>query len=165
MDIRNRQVLMVTASLVLLLASAVLLARHLSAGRGSAGESAFFYDLSTGELYAAPRDTMAPFVDPNSGRQGVRAHLYACGDCTPERRRVAYLSRLADEAKRVFDDPNAASHDKFTAMDRGRLVAAVPARVGDPIEWVPIRSSQGLTITARFGADCPNDVTVRECAP
>lgn len=60
-----------------------------------APEQDYYYDLNTGELFAAPYRERLPAANPatpNAAPAGVIAYVFACGDCTAESDRfIAYL--------------------------------------------------------------------------
>lgn len=171
MEFRNSQAVKVAVSALVLVISAVLIARYFSGGGGAARGGEYFYDLKTGELFVVPLGTPSPLGEIGGGgasgdaRAGVRAHVYDCGQCSPNSRRIAYLSRSSNQALRVMGDPEASPEQQFTAMESGVMVAPVPATPGDAIEWLPNRTSRGAAIQNRIGADCPPGVMALDCRP
>ena len=71
----------------------------------------YFYDLNTKTLYVMPADTKIPMERPSGPFEGdpagVRAHVFACGQCAEESKRfIGYLEKPIPEADRPPpDDP------------------------------------------------------------
>lgn len=113
----------------------------------------YFWDVETEERFGAPAE-MPPIEAPSSGR-GVRAHLFTCGECTPDEW-FGFLETVMDEAKERYEQ------DGEQPGDDDWLVRSL-----DGGEWVRASSRQGMRIAEiMHGEDpCPNpDVEpIREC--
>jgi len=60
---------------------------------------AYFYDVGSGELFTASNGNVPPIEAP-SGKEGVKAHVFSCGDCgDPDQRFIAYLEKYTAEYK------------------------------------------------------------------
>lgn len=71
---------------------------------------AYFYDQNTRELFAAPAATAVPAETPSGSFDGepagVRAHVYACGQCSDEAKRfIAYLSKPLPPEEQPKNEP------------------------------------------------------------
>lgn len=90
------------ATVALLLAALVVVLWQLSAGPSVTGEpEVFFWDMQADQPYAAPRATLPPAEAP-SGGEGVRAHLFTCGECAPGEW-FGYLETLTGSAQQRYE--------------------------------------------------------------
>lgn len=118
--------------------------------------SVYYYDLNTGELFAALSTEIPPIEAPsgplpNGKPAGVRAFVYSCGDCSdPAQRRVAWLEKYTARAKaRALaiqewseqDGPMPDSafdpHVEPEFMPEGEIAFAPPNQPGDATEDQP----------------------------
>lgn len=61
----------------------------------SGGNTVYFYDLGSGQLFHAAADAVPPIDSPSGANLGVGAAVFACGDCAAEGDRfIAYLQTL-----------------------------------------------------------------------
>ncbi len=130
----------------------------------AAPKSAWYMDLSTGDLFVADYGLMAPIAAP-SGKltdqgqtMGVRAHVFSRGSCWwPWSRYVGYLETTAPQAKAAAKSPFFA-----TVSAESQLRVSSPDHPGD---WVDMNSPAGNTI---MGAGMQADARGRlahECYP
>ena len=74
---------------------------------------AWFYDLNTGQLFRAKSNGLPPIAAPsgplpNGEHAGVRAKVFACGDCSdPSNRFIGWLEKLTPEVKYAITDEHA----------------------------------------------------------
>lgn len=115
-DILNRHASLVTAVAGVLLAVTFgLLIWRLLGGGGSSEQGervpmAYFYDQNTRELFVLPANTTGPVDRPSGTFQGepagVRAHVYACGQCSDESLRfIGYLSKPLPPDQQPKNEP------------------------------------------------------------
>ncbi len=104
-------------------------------------EKDWFYDLNTGKLFTAPRNTKPPVPAPsgplpNGKPAGVKAYVFAYDtDPNESERLVAFL---------VTTDPNAPPHDdnkKDRPWGKGLLI-----KTPDQEKWMPADSKQSRKI-------------------
>jgi len=109
----------------------------------------WYYDLNTGTLFTAPSGQLPPINAPSgptpSGEPaGVRAFVFACGECAnPADRFPAYLQKFTPGAKNLFDN----LPDDQTNLDN----------LGDQVD----RLLEGGEIGAGMLIADPNDLTWR----
>lgn len=129
-------------------------------------DQVYFYDLDTGELFAGARTARPPIDTPGGVRRGVKAEVYACGDCGGELR-IAYLTTYSDEAIEAMKQLDNADPAKTEALsqvvDRGTLIASSPA-AGQAVQWMSAFSSQGLALMAPAARSCSEGEAVT-CFP
>lgn len=105
---------------------------------------AFYLDTKTGEVFTDKIGTLPPIKAPSGEATGVRALVFACGQCDPlENRFVGYLSRFTDEAKAVMESDTATPLEARDAKFGGRRIK----RVGDA-DWKVWQSEEGAAIIA-----------------
>jgi hypothetical protein len=119
---------------------------------------AWYYDLGTGELYAAAADAVPPIEAP-SGGDGVRAIVVSCDQCSDaSQRQIVYLEKWSQEDRAYLMAPD-------DAGDRAEPAPLV-ATPGQAVQWVDMESPQGRAIVAAANAvyqQCPE--TYRRCRP
>jgi hypothetical protein len=133
---------------------------------------AYFFDLSTSELFTAEMTLLAPIDAPSGpfkGKPGgVSAFIYSCGQCDPDQWEIRYLRKYSDAAKRLMlqlqeDHPGRAV---YMPSDR---VATEPFRSGilvkrpEDADWVRQSSPKGTAIV-REAIKCGSQLA-RECRP
>jgi|GEM_PF-6490838 len=104
----------------------------------------WFYDVGSSSLFAYTGAAIPPVTAP-SGQAGVRAHVYACGECSESTRRILYLETL---------DPK-----------QNKTMVADPSVV--PLQWYALDSNEGINITASL-EQLLNECTegnLKMCAP
>ncbi len=162
-------------------------------GPGDVGRYHFFYDLNTGKLFVADALEIAPIEAP-SGKPfalpdgteipaGVRAFVYACGECDPKTRKIGYLEMYTQEAKNLLlkarKQEEAVARGEKTAIDlgmdfeeaftRGRLIAERPEE-GKPVRFFPTDgegAEKSVKIMAALVGGCPKgkSTRLRPCYP
>jgi len=116
--------------------------------------SRFYYDVSSGEMVTFKANEPLPPVTLPSGKEGVLAHVYACGDCSSEQF-VGYLQKFTDEYKQIVTrviDPSQ-STDPVVRPMTGELVAANPDAGGQP-KWIEMNSEAGTQIIRAVRERC-----------
>jgi hypothetical protein len=130
----------------------------------AAPKSAWFMDLSTGELFVADFGLTPPIAAP-SGKlsdqgqaMGVRAHVFSHGSCWwPWSRYVGYLETTATQAKTGGNSPFFAS-----VSAESQLRVSSPDHAAD---WVEMNSAKGKEIMgAAMQADGRSGLA-HECYP
>lgn len=164
--IKGNPLLGVVVVVVLLGSAAAIMARRNGAPPAPAFAQTWFYDLGTGELFAA--DNQHPPIPAPSGAEGVRAMIYACGDCDPATWTPAYLETLTPQAKVAMQQPDETieqNRARSAAMTTGRLIAAWPEK-GQKPAWVSSNTPDAAAIVSRAANPC-SDTSVQPqlCAP
>ncbi|MDX1683166.1 MAG: hypothetical protein R3336_08600 [Phycisphaeraceae bacterium] len=145
---------------------------------------AWFYDLKTGQLFAAPSDRVPP-IPTDSGPldngmpAGVRAHVFTCGSCTRDEMFVAYVSTYTQEAKALLEKVNAAqkdggaevSPDKMMEwqwkVEQGNAIKAVDIEVDQPLAdgWFAMESDEAYQISQKVNERCGPGKRAKPCSP
>ncbi len=180
--INNNSAVVTVGAVLLLIVGLLLLMNQCSeGGPGQVNKYQYFYDLNTGELFVADALDIAPIEAPSgkpyklpNGQEipaGVRAFVYACGECGPDSKKIGYLEMYTPEAQKILQDARkqqeAAAKGESTNMDmgmvyeegytRGRLIAA-PPEPGKPVQFFPTDgegSEQGVAIMTALNEKCP----------
>lgn len=137
----------------------------------SDGFKVFYYDLSSGKVFAGPSDALPPIETPSRAKingqpAGVRAHVLSCGDCNdPKQRYVGYLETYTEERKQAMLDPMSSFKNrsgKPMGADEGHLVARGNLEGG----WAEASSAEGMKVVSesRKGCKDPNAWPL-ECIP
>lgn len=119
----------------------------------------WFYDRNTEQLFTMPAHTVGP-VETDSGPYrgepaGVRAHVFACGDCATSERYIGYLEKPSpDEANQPTDGEPALETD----------FPPLYSRPGGN-EWFRADSREAARIEQAAHSRCPNGVTANYCQP
>lgn len=105
---RHPRAVIATTGVSLVIMLVVLGAEALSGPAAISAGKVWYFDLNTGELFAA-RDGQTPPIAAPSGPQpdgaaaGVRAYVFACGDCGNKSERfVGYLQVYSLESKQPY---------------------------------------------------------------
>ena len=159
------------SGLALLLVSAVPIA-WLATSREAGStriERAYFYDLNTGELFTRHTSMAAPIPAPSNAaseaaRDGVRAIVFACGECTPNSMQIAYLRKYTDAYKQMLELPEAQQfeHKRRWKQDgryEGPLVRSVNGR-----EWRRADSDYAATLERSARRQCESE-PYQQCFP
>lgn len=162
--VRERPGLMLGLCLMVLMSSLLVLQWQSSAPSGPVFSGfRYYYDIGTGKLFTAP-DTDVPLVYAPSGASltddlpgGVRAMVYACGDCgNPAQRKIAYITTRVPVKTAAKLIPSG-SFGNPAATDVA-LVAAIPSQSPDSpqptILWHPEGSMEGKSIRASIDKLC-----------
>lgn len=122
----------------------------------------FFMDTADGSLFIDKSDQLPPVVAP-SGKQGVRAFVFACGDCGNEANRfVGWLETYTPEAYKAIMTPQPNPNgemDIYELVENGHMVAS-------PVQkrWVKANSEAGFKIMDAIQNKCGNEAP-RPCFP
>ena len=122
----------------------------------------FFMDTADGSLFIDKSDQLPPITAP-SGMQGVRAFVFACGDCGDEANRfVGWLETYTPEAKKAIETPAVGPEggmDNYEVIENGHLVASPKSK-----QWMMANSEQGFKIMDSVLSQCP-DQAPKPCFP
>jgi len=163
------------AAAVLLLSVAIYLIAGRLWGSGTPERLAYYYDLNTGELFAAAAELTAPIRAPSGAVRGtdepagVRAYVYTCGDQPSQY--IAWLEKSSQTAQAAKNDGSAGrTHPVLLELDAGAgasstWVALVDVESGAPIEWQPAGSQAGIGIVRGAVRACPSGLPARLVHP
>jgi hypothetical protein len=180
---QNSAVVTIGAVLLLIVALVVMMRQCGTPHYPGQIEQVWFYDLNTKQLFAGKRDEIPPIETPSGpyalpdGTQipaGVRAYVFACGDCSDESKRfIAYVERFTPEVKEKLvaarkamaegKTPSEAPLDYLVEEQQaygGRLVRKVEG--GD---WLSANSSEAADFTAGISARCKEGTPLKPCFP
>ncbi len=127
-----------------------------SSGGGEKEPMAYFYDQNTKKLFTQPATVQGP-VETDSGPYqnepaGVRAHVYACGQCADESARfIGWLSKpLPPDQRPPANDPSSE-------------VTLIRRETDDG--WVRSDSAEGAKIVTEATSGCNGDTRLNYCRP
>ena len=126
---------------------------------------AIYYDLSTQQTFTATtgqRNPLPPIEAPsgpfNGKPGGVRAWVYACGDCRVEaNRQIVWLDQFTESAVNEYK-----WYDAVDDLDDSKLAGQRWVKRPGDAEWTDAYSDKGYEI--RASASCPNGTPVL-CGP
>ncbi|MFG0249180.1 MAG: hypothetical protein ACF8OB_09865 [Phycisphaeraceae bacterium JB051] len=151
-------------AVVLLLVSLGVIIMTLTPQRAARVVDVYFMDTSDGALFIDKSDQLPPIVAP-SGKDGVRAFVFSCGDCGDESSRfIGWLETYTPEAKKAIETPAEGPEggmDNYEVVENGHLVAA-PNSNG---QWVMANSEPGFKIMDNVQTNCGGDVAPKPCFP
>ena len=175
--VNNNSAAATAAAVVLLcVALGVIVWNNASGQRGMVGD-AYFYDLASDELFLHDLQNHPPVVGPSGERQGVRAYVFACGECPRARdirglsaeeleqqtdAFIAYFERWPERARAVLAG-EVEPDDEYELMRVQHEGTEIRAVDGD--RWVPMESGPGADITARAAERCGPNVQRQFCMP
>lgn len=129
----------VAVTLVVVVGALMVMAIQFRGAGTSAAREVYFWDVQADEAYVAPEDAVPPIEAP-SGGEGVRAHLYTCGECVAEQW-FGYLETYTPEARRQYETAG-----EVPTGDQQRV------RALDGERWVDFTSTEGQRILDRIYA-------------
>lgn len=133
---------------------------------GARRDGVYFYDVSAGRLFVAPRGSISPIrgID-GPGEDAFRAVVITrTGD--PEDRRfreIAYLERYSPELKQQMEAAQAGGPPP--ALGRGASATHRWVRRTNDAEWVPLGSEAGERIVAEWAHPDARGVSPAVCSP
>lgn len=154
---QNKAAVIVTATAISALAFGFAGWRLVAADHGTSllhEPQAYFYDLHTGQLFTAPAGTPGAIQRPggtyNGHPAGVRAHVFACGQCSDASKH--FIGWLEIDGLSIGKQP--ATEEDETVYIR---------RV-DGTQWVSSESAVGEQITSEAISQCGSG-RVNFCRP
>lgn len=139
----------------------------------------FYYDVNTGELFAAMSDRIPPITAPSDrlmsdSLSGVRAYVYSCSSCDDASSRfVGYLETYTLDTKYFiqnqqamrelgdeFQDPEMDDENyQIMMLDEGHLIRGIADE-----KWVASNSAEGLAIVESLPENCEGEL-LDACLP
>lgn len=167
--LKSNQIGASVVSLVIIVGSASVLVWRLSppAPMYAPGQM-YFYDLGTGQVFAAPESDV-PLIAAPSGAMlaadtpgGVGVAVFACGDCrVASQRKVGYLATRVSMAVAArlmptveFDDPSIEQVWIIAAPSEAAAATPTATAPGGNLQWQPADSPEGKAIRARVEKLC-----------
>ena len=168
---KHSPIITVVSVVVLILASGWIVQEGLLQWRRSASvPDAWFYDLGTGQLFRAKGNLLPP-IDapsgplPNGESAGVRAKVFAFGDCAdPSNRFIGWLEKLNPEVKYSIVHEGIGTWYDYSPTDiayvDGLLVRSVNGEY-----WYKATSDAGRKLFQVPREKCPPGVVLHSCFP
>lgn len=149
---------------------------------------AFYLDPHSDTFFAAEADALPPVPTPDERVEGIRARIYACGDCpveiagtsveqlTESGAFVHYFERYpepiqqelaeyrARQAGAGADDQPPLTEDELERMDE-LMQDGLEVRRPEDEDWVPQFSARGRDRTASAAARCEERGSLTRCRP
>jgi hypothetical protein len=148
----NNNAAVITIGAVVLVVVAIVVAYYSVGGSNTGGiaggttKQAWFYDLNTGQKFAAPLNSRAPIEAPsgphNGKPGGVRAYVFSCTDCDEESF-IGWLETWAEQNGMVTNLVRTEQSDK----------------------WISAESKAGMDLTMKARTRCPEGQTLKSCYP
>jgi len=165
---------LVVAGCCVVLAGVVLLAQSIGGGGPAPLPTEYFYDVNTGELFAAPFGSASPTDAPSGAMQdgtpaGMVAYVFGCGSCASRHRQVAYITRMTPtyrEARIRFADDDTAFTNAVERLlqvrpHEGEYVSLPES----PFTWHRIDTEEARAIMERPVEICGGGDRVVRCWP
>ncbi len=159
------------ASLVLLLGCLLGLTQSLR-GPNRQRRETYYFDLSTGELFAAAGGQITPVVNPHGDSAeptGVLAHVFACGSCADESARyIGWLSKHNETRLQQLREKHGGelTPEALTLLDLSSDGILIRAAQGND-QWVTPSSPAGrqLVAAAQQQQRCGGGQSPQPCVP
>lgn len=161
---RSQALKLLLAGLLLALAGVAWLRWGGSSSSGT--DRAWFYDLSEGRLFTAPRTAIPPIRGLNDDREdAVRAVVISTNGNPRDRaaRTIAYLETCSPELKRQMEAARAAGESP--PMGRGLAQAHRFVRRLHDRQWYPLTSPEAERIVSEWLTVGPNGGPAVICPP
>lgn len=133
---------------------------------GGDPDRAWFYDLSEGRLFTAPRSAIPPIRGLNDAQEdAVRAVVISTNGNPRDRsaRTIAYLETYSRELKQQMEAARAAGESP--AMGRGPAQAHRFVRRAHDRQWYPLTSPEAERIVSEWLTAGPNGGPAVICPP
>jgi len=114
----------------------------------------YFYNVKTKKLFPVDAATEAP-IDTDSGpKTGVRAMVFACGDCSDQTKHfIGYLQSRKPFQKSMLNN------DKSAKMFKPGVTMVEVIREPDSNKWVLVNSKEGAKIQGKVQQRCGDQHT------
>lgn len=130
----------------------------------------WYYDINTGDLFAGPRNLMAPIDAPSGATEdgkpaGAQAHVFACGNCEKSNPFIGYLSRYTEDAKEAIQELMHDQIDNDYMFDlEMRVRDGFELRAHDGDQWYTDQSDGGQAIMLSLRDRCDGE-RLKACYP
>lgn len=183
----NSAIVTIAAVVILILSLGYIVWSSKGPSYGARVIDVYYYDLNTQKVFTAKSDQVPPIDAPSgpfrtpAGQEvpgGVRAYLFACGDCQDftgltaaelqaKGGFIGWLEMYTPEAKAMLtqppgESPEAAAEREmrmYQVWESGQLIASP-----DNLRWVSQNTEEGVRITSQIEGKCPGG-TPKPCLP
>ena len=175
--INNNSAAATAAAVVLLCVALGVIVWSNTGGPGGIPRDGYFYDLSSEELFVHRLNEYPPVIGPSNEQAGVRAYVYACGEC-PRSRDIVGLSwqelreqtdafvgrfeRWPERARAVLSG-EIEPEDEYEQMELE--LTGPEVRTPDQDRWVPQNGAAEDMSGAHYGDGCPGGELPTYCLP
>jgi hypothetical protein len=162
--LNNNPALVTIGAIVLLIICLAIIVIQLSGRGGFEPVDLWYYDEGTGQLFIADTSEPAPIDAPSGAGAGVRAVVYACGEC-PELDEG--MNADAVEAAGAF----IAYLEKYEPMDAGAAEEEyyeqrTLIRTLDSDQWISMETEEGMMMMEQdYSNRCPGEQYPTPCLP
>ena len=172
--LNNNSALVTIGAVVLLVVALAAIVFQMDGSRGGQVVDLYYYDMNDGTIFVGPSNVVPPIDAPsgpyNDQQGGVRAVIFACGECgdlagktvaeiEAQGGKIAYLERYTPEAKAAIENPDA-NEMNYELTEGGQLVAEPGSN-----SWYQVFSQQGQQVQERGNIQCPDGERPVFCRP
>jgi len=160
-----------SAAALMLVIGATMVVRHVAGGPGAVEappEQVYFFDVQTGQLFAAPIDAPSPTTAPSGPDNGVRAVVYTCGTCDDDQITVGYLQMMSQRGKEIYARVKELGPDvtpDLVAQLELESFVALPPEPGGDVQWVNVATPQEDRIMQVYRTACGEKIRTKRCNP
>jgi hypothetical protein len=153
--VNKKAATMLTLAVVLLAGAAFRFSRFLGE-RSQTGENAYYYDLSEGKLFVAPRTLVPPIRGINNDEpDGMRAIVISTSGDSKDKasQKIAYLEKYAPELKQQFEAMQSGQESRAPSgsrISRGAAQSFIFVRRLDEETWYSVNSNEGEKIMTEW---------------
>lgn len=138
--LNNNPAVVTIAAIVLLIVCLALIVRQLLGGGGPGSpRDVYFYDTATGQVFTESAAQFAPIEAPSGPGAGVRAHIYACGDCED-------IASDIDDGMTIADIAALGAQLLYVERVPPDLLARSQAGAGSPEEEMALQEELSMKI-------------------
>lgn len=166
---------LIGAGVLLAFGLGLILWHGVGSGTGVLGDQAYYHDPTSDAFFVADRQALPPITTPAGGEDGLRAHIYSCGECPPDIEGVSmreleetgafvnHLERYTIEAKSALEDEASLSPGEADVL---RVQGRELQPAGDA-QWVPGESPTAMAIEEAADERCEHvaGTAARQCLP
>jgi hypothetical protein len=160
-ELRENPIIMQSIAIIAIVGASIAIIVQLTPSSATLEREGYFYDLNTGELFAAPLNATPPIQSPTDsagGLNGAKAYVFTCSDCDDEQF-IAYLKKFPED---MLDEIAAQQEEIEIPQDDFMEILAL-VRKPDGDEWYSEDSPEAEQIFEDLRNRCPE--TIRACYP
>jgi hypothetical protein len=167
----NSSVVTVGAVVVMIFSLGWIVQESLTRWHRSSGvPDVWFYDLGSGKLFRA-KSTAVPPIDAPSGvlidgePAGVRARVFACGDCNDESKRfVGWLEKFSHQAKQAMVQGRTGQGQGYSSSSIG-YIDGLLIRDEEGTRWLKASDPRAKEVFQMPRKRCPYPHVLNSCFP
>ena len=186
--LNNNPVIVAIAAIVFLGIALTVVYKQIAGPSQRSGDyQAYYLDRNTGSVFTANANLYSPIEAPSGpladdgGPAGVRAIVFACGECGNEEDRfVAYVEMYPEEIKQQLEDMKSQQGQgqgpsgggggppQFMQMDMlmmNKFISAWDADNPTDFRWVHTNAPEGVEIMKRIREPCEDRARPKPCRP